>query len=82
VTLLLPHPELEDAAQVQHSLTRHLPVPRAALLPTSRITYEGLEFPAPRSPEAYLRSVYGYLGTDAVYNKATGLYEKRSSATE
>ncbi len=45
-------------------------------LPLRKIMFEGREYPCLKDPETFLRESYGYLGTDAVFDKATGKYIK------
>lgn len=72
LTLLLHKtPEL---LQFQHAHQMYLQIPTTAFLPLSTIEYEGHTYRAPGSPEGYLKSMYGYLGPNAVFDKATGLY--------
>lgn len=78
VTLILPFPgEEQESGQVQHIQSTKIRVPRECLLPVSTIRYEKLDYPAPHNPELYLKSIYGYLGSPAVYNSETGFYEPK-----
>ena len=43
-------------------------------LPVGSIELEGRTFPSPNHPEAFLTSMYGYLGQGAKYNPVTGKY--------
>ena len=46
-------------------------LPDHILFPLGSIKFEGKTRPAPRRVQAYLETVYGYLGEDAEYDKDT-----------
>ena len=49
-------------------------IPLAQVVPPTTIKLEGHTFPAPHSPQCFLKQMYGYLGENAVYCPATGKY--------
>lgn len=72
----------EGDMYVQHEKMRHVNIssrnffsPGDLKQPT--IKYEGNTYNCPYNPEGYLRNLYGYIGTNAVYNPETNFYEPR-----
>ncbi len=82
LTLLLQSQVSPDILLFQHKDLPYQQIRRGRFFPLSEIMYEGSMYPAPGSPEAYLRDSYGYIGTGAVFNKGSGYYEKRVQPTE
>lgn len=78
LTLMLPRRDEAGVLQYQHSTAQSRRHYLRDLLPIGAIQYEGFEYPAPANVENYLRSTYGYLGRDAVFNIDTGLYEQKT----
>lgn len=45
------------------------------IVPIKEIDYEGYKFNCPNDPEKFLTEVYGYIGSNAIFNFETGRYE-------
>ena len=52
-------PSLASDDLVVMAYATYEPYARSMMLPTSTVTFEGCEFPAPADPEAFLRQLYG-----------------------
>ena len=52
-------PSLASDDLVVMAYATYEPYARSMMLPTSTVTFEGFEFPAPADPEAFLRQLYG-----------------------
>lgn len=50
------------------------PLPRKAIFPLQEVTFLGQSTRIPADPEQVLRIAYGYLGPDAVRDRATGYF--------
>ena len=53
-------------------------IPLDSLFPLTDIEYEKSVWPAPNKTEEFLTSVYGYIGTNAIFNPKTCKYEKKT----
>ncbi len=51
------------------------PIPVQQVIPTKTITIKGMETQLPNDPEAYLKTIYGSLRSDAIRNPKTGYWE-------
>jgi hypothetical protein len=68
----------DGLARHLHDMLGHAAVPPEVLLPTGEIECEGHRFRSPHDVEAFLQAQYGYLGTDARFDPASGKYVPRT----
>ena len=59
-----------------HDMLGHVRVPKDAIMPTGEIICDGHMFNSPHNIVSFLEAQYGYIGTDAVFNSKTKMYDK------
>lgn len=72
----------DDATAVRpcHITLPSTRIARDAVVPPASMPYCGRSFPAPKDPETFLTSLYGYIGRGGVWDKETSKYVPGSSA--
>jgi len=74
VTVFVDHPTVPGHMGSSHTRCQQVCVAFEDMWPTAPIEYCGHSWLAPRNPEAFLKSMYGYLGLGAVFDPETNLY--------
>jgi len=65
-----------EVAYFRDNLNQYVRQSIGNALPLGELEFEGLVWPCPNNVAGYLKSVYGYIGTPAKYNKETRKYEE------